>query len=198
MERLRQEFVRNVRPQSLNIEMNRILERYRKNVIPELQKEFGITNKMAIPSIKKVTINVGVGRIHKEDAVIKRMAEDIAMITGQKPVLRKAKKSIAGFKLREGVVVGISTTLRGLRMYDFIDRYVSIALPRSKDFRGINAKNVDKMGNLNVGVKESSIFPEIRYENVKDIFSFQITVTTSAKNREVGTALLKKIGFPVK
>lgn len=178
--------------------MNRILEQYRKTTIPELQKEFGITNKMAVPSIKKVTINVGVGRIHKEDAVIKRMVEDITKLSGQKPVLRRAKKSIAGFKLREGLNVGISVTLRGLRMYDFIDRLTSIALPRSKDFRGIDPKNIDERGNLNIGIKESSIFPEIHYENVKDIFSLQVTVTTNAKNREIGTALLKKTGFPIK
>lgn len=178
--------------------MNRILTQYRKTVIPEIQKEFSIANVMAVPKIEKVVINTGVGRIHKEDKVVDRIAEDIAKLTGQKPVLKKAKKSISGFKIREGVNVGIAVTLRGKRMYDFIDRLISISLPRSRDFRGIDPKNIDKMGNLNIGVKESSIFPEIHYENMKDIFSMQITVVTTAKNKEQGIALLKKVGFPIK
>ena len=112
--------------------------------------------------------------------------------------MKKAKQSIAGFKTREGMEVGIAVTLRGKRMYDFIDRLISVALPRSRDFRGIEPKNFDKMGNLNLGIKESSIFPEVNYENIKDIFSLEVTVVTDAKNREKGTALLKLLGFPIK
>ncbi len=163
-----------------------------------MQKTFEVENIMAVPKIEKVVVNTGVGKIVKEDKTIERIAKDLTMIVGQKPVYRKAKKSISGFKLRQGVNVGISVTLRGKRMYDFLDRLISIALPRSKDFRGIEVKNFDKMGNLNFGIKESSIFPEINYENVKDIFGLEVTVVTTAKNREKGVALLKQLGFPIK
>lgn len=176
----------------------RLQEKYRKTVIPAMQKDFGIENIMAVPKIEKVVINTGVGRMAKEEKTIERIAKELSMITGQRPVYRKAKKSISGFKLREGVTVGISVTLRGKKMYDFLDRLNSIALPRSKDFRGIEVKNFDKMGNLNFGIKESSIFPEINYENVKDIFGLEVTVVTTAKNREKGIELLKQLGFPIK
>ncbi|MBX4190040.1 50S ribosomal protein L5 [Candidatus Parcubacteria bacterium] len=174
-----------------------IIQHYRKSVIPALQKEFKIDNVMAVPKVTKVTINIGVGRLSKEDKVLERIAGDIAKISGQRPVFRNAKKSIASFKIRQGVPVGISVTLRGKRMYDFIERLVTIALPRSRDFRGIDSKHFDTSGNLNLGLKESSIFPELNYENVKDIFSLQITVTTTATNKEQGVALLKGIGFPI-
>lgn len=176
----------------------RLQEKYRKTVAPAMQKAFGIENVMAVPKIEKVSVNIGVGRIAKEDKTIDRIAKDLTMIVGQKPVLRKAKKSISGFKLRQGVNVGISVTLRGKRMYDFLDRLISIGLPRSKDFRGIDSKNFDKMGNLNFGIRESSIFPEINYENTKDIFGLEVTVVTTAKNREKGIELLKQMGFPIK
>lgn len=178
--------------------MSRLQEKYRKTVVPAMQKSFGIKNLMAVPRIEKVVINTGVGKIVKEEKTIERIAKEIMMITGQKPVFKKAKKSISGFKLREGVSVGISVTLRGKRMYDFLDRLISIALPRSRDFRGIEVKNFDKMGNLNLGIKESSIFPEINYENTKDIFGLEVTVVTTAKNRERGAELLKQLGFPIK
>ncbi|MBI2062377.1 MAG: 50S ribosomal protein L5 [Candidatus Yanofskybacteria bacterium] len=178
--------------------MSRLQEKYRKTVVPALQKSFKIENIMAVPKIEKIVINTGVGRIAKEDKTLERISKELAMIIGQKPVFKKAKKSISGFKLREGVNVGISATLRGKRMYDFIDRLISIALPRSKDFRGIDSKNFDKMGNLNFGIRESSIFPEINYENVKDIFGLEVTVVTTAKNREKGVELLKQLGFPIK
>ena len=139
--------------------MPRLLIKYRKEVIPALQKEFGIKNVMAVPKVEKVVVNVGVGKIAKEDKVVEKIANDLAKLTGQKPVFRKAKKSIASFKVRQGVNIGLMTTLRGKRMYDFMDRLISISLPRSKDFRGIDVKNFDKNGNLNLGIKESSIFP---------------------------------------
>ncbi len=176
----------------------RLLQKYRKEVIPAMQKEFGISNIMAVPKIGKVVVNTGVGRISKDDKAIERIAKDLTLISGQKPVFRKAKKSISGFKIREGVNVGISVTLRGKRMYDFVDRLISIALPRSKDFRGIDRKNFDGMGNLNIGIKESSIFPEVNYENLKDIFGLQVTVMTNAGNKERGAQLLKLMGFPIK
>ncbi|MEK7121187.1 MAG: 50S ribosomal protein L5 [Patescibacteria group bacterium] len=163
-----------------------------------MQKTFEIENIMAVPKIEKVVVNTGVGRIAKEDKTIERIAKDLTMIVGQKPVFKKAKKSISGFKLREGVSVGISVTLRGKRMYDFLDRLIAIALPRSRDFRGIETKNFDKMGNLNFGIRESSIFPEINYENVKDIFGLEVTVVTTAQNREKGIELLRQMGFPIR
>jgi len=176
----------------------RLLEKYRKEIIPAMQKEFNIGNVMAVPKIEKVVINTGIGRVAKEDKVVERIANDLAVISGQKPIFKKAKKSISGFKVREGMNIGIIVTLRGKRMYDFVDRLISIALPRSKDFQGIDVKNFDGMGNLNLGIKESSIFPEVNYENLKDIFGLQITVMTNAENREKGIQLLKLMGFPIK
>ena len=178
--------------------MLNLIEQYRKNVIPAMQKEFKIANAMAVPKVSKVTINVGVGRFFKEEKVLTRIAKDIEMLSGQKPVYRNAKKSIASFKVRQGVPVGISVAIRGKRMYDFISRLTNVALPRSKDFRGIDIKNIDTAGNLNLGLRESSIFPELNYENTKDIFSLQITVTTTAHTQAEGIALLKHMGFPIK
>jgi large subunit ribosomal protein L5 len=178
--------------------MPALIEQYKKHVVPALQKEFGITNVMATPKLQKVVINVGVGRLSKEDKTLERIAKDIAMLSGQQPTYRLAKKSIASFKLRQGVPVGISVTIRGKRMYDFTDRFINISLPRSRDFRGISESNVDSAGNLNIGLKESSIFPELNYENVRDIFPLQVTFTTSAKTKAQGLALFKNLGFPIK
>jgi large subunit ribosomal protein L5 len=176
----------------------RLLQKYRQEVISALRDDFKIKNYMAIPRIKKVVINTGIGRMLKDGKAIEKVEKDLALISGQKPIYRKAKKSIAGFKIREGMDIGLSVTLRGKRMYDFIDRLTSVALPRSKDFRGIDIKNFDELGNLNLGIKEQSIFPEITYETLKDIFSIQITVVTDAKNREMGIKLLRLMGFPIK
>ena len=178
--------------------MSTLLTQYRKTVIPALQKDFSIANVMAVPKVEKIVINVGIGRHAKDDKFVARIIRDISLLSGQKPIVRKAKKSIASFKLREGTDNGIMVTLRGKRMYDFIERLNSIALPRSKDFRGIEVKNIATMGNLNLGIKEHSIFPEIHYESLKDIFSMQVTVVTSAKDREQGIALLRYLGFPLK
>ncbi len=178
--------------------MPRLQDKYRKEVVSAMQKAFKIDNVMAVPKIEKVVINSGVGRLGKDGKAIERIEKDITTLSGQKPVMKKAKKSISGFKLRQGTDVGISVTLRGKRMYDFLDRLIAISLPRSKDFRGIDPKNVDRSGNLNLGVKESSIFPELNYESTKDIFGLQINVVTTAKNREKGIELLKQIGFPIK
>ncbi len=142
-------------------------------------------------------INVGVGKLFKEDKILERIAKEVGILSGQKPTFRMAKKSIASFKVRQGVPVGIAVTLRGVRMYDFADRFINISLPRSKDFRGISSSNVDASGNLNIGLKESSIFPELNYENVKDIFSLQVTFATTAKTHAEGVALFKSLGFPL-
>lgn len=178
--------------------MPRLLQKYRKDVMPAMQKEFSIKNVMAVPKVEKVVVNVGIGKIVKDDKAVERVVNDLAKLTGQKPVFRKAKKSISGFKIRQGMNIGLSATLRGKRMYDFMDRLISIALPMSKDFRGIEANHFDRDGNLNLGIKESSVFPEVIYESLKDIFSLEVTVVTTAKDKQRGISLLKYLGFPIK
>ena len=159
-----------------------------------MQKKFGIDNIMAVPKIEKVVINVGIGKVAKDDKFIEKVQKDLALLSGQKPVFRKAKKSIAGFKSRQGMNIGLVVTLHGKMMYDFIDRLIHVALPRSKDFRGINPKNFDNNGNLNLGIKEHSIFPEIHYESLKDIFGLEVTVVTTAKKNRVGSRVIKVDG----
>ncbi len=177
----------------------RLLEKYRKNVIPAMREKFGYKNVMAVPKIEKVTVNIGFGKkaVMKDTKGIEKIEQDLTKITGQKPAVRKAKKSISGFKLRQGMEIGILATLRGRRMYDFIDRLISIALPRSRDFHGLDRKSFDKRGNLNIGIKEHTIFPEVTYESLKDIFGLEIGVTTTAKSKEEGIELLKLMGFPI-
>jgi large subunit ribosomal protein L5 len=182
---------------SLN-KMPRLLDKYRKDVIPTIMDSFKIENIMAVPKVEKVIIHVGIGRVSKDSVFVEKITRDLSIMSGQKPVFRKARKSIAGFKTREGMNIGLMVTLRGARMYDFIDRLVNVALPRSRDFRGIDPKNFDKGGNLNMGIKEHSIFPEIQYETLKDIFGIEITVVTNMRDREQGIKLLKELGFPIK
>ncbi len=177
-----------------------MLAKYRNEVIPAMREKFGYKSIMAVPKIEKVVINVGFGRkaVARETATIEKMEKDLAKLTGQKPAVRKAKKSISGFKVRQGMAIGMMITLRGKRMYDFIDRLISIALPRSRDFHGLDPKSFDKQGSLSIGIKEHSIFPEITYESLKDIFGLEISVVTTAKSQEEGKELLKLIGFPIK
>lgn len=179
---------------------SRLLTKYRKEVLPVMRERLGYKNIMAIPKIEKVVVNVGYGRraVAKETKAIEKIEQDIAKITGQKAAMRKAKQSISGFKTRQGLPVGMMVTLRGRRMYDFIDRLISAALPRSRDFRGLDAKSVDQHGNLNIGIKEHIIFPEVTYESVKDIFGLEVTVVTTAKTHEEGVELLRLIGLPIK
>ena len=178
----------------------RLLTKYRKEVMPAMQAKFGYKNVMAVPKIEKVVVNVGYGRksVAKDTKSLEKIEQDLAKLTGQKASVRRAKQSISGFKLRQGLEVGSMVTLRGRRMYDFIDRLISIALPRSRDFHGLDPGAFDQHGNLNIGIKEQTIFPEVIYESLKDIFSLQITVTTTAKTKEEGLALLKFLGFPIK
>jgi len=176
--------------------MTNLKQQYQKEIIPALQEKFGYKNVMAIPKISKAIINVGIGRIVKEDKKIEHIISDIAKITGQKPVTRKAKKSIAGFKVREGMDSGLVVTLRGKRMYDFIERLIRTALPRSRDFRGLKPSSLDGWGNLNIGIKEHMIFPEVSYESAKDIFGFQVTIVSTAKNKEEALELFKLLGLP--
>lgn len=176
----------------------RVLKQYRTKVVPQMMADFKYKTVMAVPKVEKVVVNIGTGRIVKDSKLLEKIEKDLEQLTGQKPSIRKAKKSISGFKLREGTDVGMAVTLRGRRMYDFIDRLVSIAFPRTRDFRGLSQQSFDRQGNLNIGIKESNIFPEIKYETMKDIFSLGVTVTTTARNKEEGIALLRLMGFPIK
>lgn len=170
----------------------------KKKIIPILQKELGVKNILALPRIEKVVINIGLGRALKDEKFLEVAMRDLALITGQKPKTILARKSIANFKIREGMIIGAAVTLRGQKMNDFISRLINIALPRTRDFRGINVKSLDKNNNLTIGVKEHIVFPEIKGEEVRNIFGFEITVVVKAKNREEALVLYKAWGFPIK
>jgi len=182
----------------------RLKEKYHKEVVPKLKEKFGYKSIAAVPCIEKVVVNTGFGRLvsgkSKQDAAneYKDILEDLALITGQKPILREAKKSISTFKIREGAPVGAMTTLRKQKMYDTLERLINIILPRTRDFAGLNPDSVDRDGNLTIGIKEQIVFPEISAEKTKRIFGFEITVVTSAKNKEEGMELFKSLGFPIK
>lgn len=163
-----------------------------------MKAKFNFRNDLAVPKILKVTINSGVGKFKQEQKTIDEIAGDLTQIAGQKAVFTLAKKAIASFKTRQGQVIGIKVSLRGRRLYDFLDRLISLALPRTRDFRGIPLSAVDKSGNLNIGLKEQIIFPEISHENVKTIFGLEVCVTTSAKNQAEGLELFRLLGFPIK
>ncbi len=178
--------------------MKNIKEKYQKKAIPGLKEKFGYKNDLAAPRIIKVVINTGFNPANKDEKTQKEIATDLSAITGQKAVSCRSKISEAGFKIRKGMIVGLKTTLRGSKMYDFLDRLVGIALPRCRDFRGLPEKNIDKEGNLNIGVKEHIVFPEISTESAKNIFGFEISVTTTAKTKEEGLELFKLLGFPIK
>lgn len=184
--------------------MLRLKEKYKKQVIPGMKKKFGLKNIMAVPNIEKTVINIGFGRLvsgkspKDQEKAYKDILKDLALITGQKPVLCSAKKSIASFKIRQGMPIGAKVTLRGKTMQDFLERLIHIALPRSRDFQGIALKSLDSDGNLNIAIKEHIDFPEVSAEKAQMIFSFQVTVVTTTKNREQGLELLKLLGFPLK
>ena len=167
-------------------------------ILQKLQKELGIKNILALPNLQKVVVNVGLGRAIKDDKFLEIALRDLGLITGQKPKVTLAKKSIANFKTREGVPIGAMVTLRGKRMYDFISRLINIALPRTRDFRGISAKSLDKNNNLTIGIKEHIVFPEVSGEEIKNIFGFEITLVIKAKNKDEAMALYKAMGFPMK
>ncbi|MBI2635531.1 MAG: 50S ribosomal protein L5 [Parcubacteria group bacterium] len=170
----------------------------KNKIILFLKKELNAKNPMALPRVEKVIINIGLGRALKDEKFLEVVMRDLALITGQKPKSTLAKKSIANFKTRKGMVIGAMVTLRGPKMYDFMSRLVNMALPRTHDFRGINAKSLDTKGNLTIGVKEHIVFPEISGEEVRNIFGFEITIAVKAKNKEEALALYKAIGFPIK
>lgn len=169
---------------------------YKDNVVSDLQKQFGYTSVMQVPRIEKITLNMGVGEALADKKVLEHAASDMAAISGQKPVITKARRSVAGFKIREGYPIGCKVTLRGARMWEFFERLVTIAIPRVRDFRGLNAKAFDGRGNYSMGVREQIIFPEIDYDKVDKIRGLDITITTSAKTDEEGRALLNAFNFP--
>ena len=176
--------------------MSRLKEKYVKEVVPALKKEFGYTNVMAIPKIQKVVVNMGLGEATSNAKVIEVATDELGRITAQKAVVRRAKKSIAQFKVREGMPVGASVTLRGERMYDFLDRLMSIALPRVRDFRGVSAKGFDGRGNYTLGLKDQLLFSEIDYMKVDKARGMNVSVVTSARTDEECRKLLQLIGMP--
>jgi large subunit ribosomal protein L5 len=178
--------------------MARLLDYYKETVVQELTKKFGYTSKMQVPRITKITLNMGVGEAVADKKVLENAVGDMIKIAGQKPVVTKARKSIAGFKIRDGYPIGCMVTLRGPRMFEFLDRLVTIALPRVRDFRGISGKGFDGRGNYNMGVKEQIIFPEIEYDKIDALRGMNISVTTTAKTDEEARALLGAFKFPFK
>jgi len=176
--------------------MSRLKERYSKEVAPALTKEFGYTNVMAIPKIEKIVVNMGLGEASANAKILDVATEELKAITGQKPVITKAKKSIAAFKLRQGMSIGTMVTLRGERMYEFLDRLISVALPRVRDFRGISAKAFDGRGNYTLGIREQLIFPEIDFNKVDKTRGMNISIVTTARNDDQARSLLKALGMP--
>ena len=173
-------------------------ETFNKELLPQLQEKLGIDNVMAVPKLTKVVINMGVGEALTDKKHLESAVKDLELIAGQKAVITKATKSVASFKLREGWPVGCKVTLRGDRMYDFIERLVNIAIPRERDFRGLNPKSFDGQGNYSMGIKEQIIFPEINYDNIDKIRGMDICINTSASNNEDAKALLEALNFPFK
>jgi len=176
--------------------MARLKEKYQKDIAPAVAKEFGIKNPMAIPRLDKIIINMGMGEAIANAKVLDTAVEELKAIVGQKPVITKAKKSIASFKLRQGMPIGVVVTLRGERMYEFFDRLVSVALPRVRDFRGLSPKAFDGRGNYTIGVKEQLIFPEIDFNKVDKQRGMNISIVTTARNDDQARALLKGLGMP--
>jgi len=174
----------------------RLRDIYEQKVIPTLMKEFGYKNVMQVPKLERVVLNVGMGEAIQNVKLLEGAVTELGMITGQKPVVTRAKKAIAGFKLRQGLPIGAKVTLRSRRMYEFFDRLVSLALPRIRDFRGVSPKAFDGRGNYTLGLKEQLIFPEIKYDEVASIHGMDITVVTTAKTNDEGKALLKHLGMP--
>ena len=174
----------------------KLKEHYTKNLVPKLKEELKIKNLWAVPRLEKVKINVGLGPFIAAKKDYSEVIDNIAAICGQRPIVNKAKKAISNFKIRKGLPVGISVTLRGEKMYDFVSKLVNVTLPRIRDFRGISLKAFDGHGNYSMGITENTVFPEINPDNIDKIYGLEITICTTAKNNEVGTILLKALGFP--
>jgi len=179
-------------------------EKYQKEVIPKMMEKFGYKNKMAVPKIEKVVLNTSFGKLisgktgEEQKKIQEAILEEMSFIAGQRPVFKKAKRSISSFKLRQGMIVGATVTLRRRKMYDFLERFIYITLPRVRDFRGIEKKSFDEKGNLTVGIKEHIVFPEISPEKSKNVFGLEVTVVITAKAKEEGMELLRLLGFPIK
>lgn len=176
--------------------MARLKEKYTSEVVPALQNKFKYTSAMQLPKLEKVVLNMGVGEVKENPKAMDSAVNDLAIITGQKPIITKAKKSIAAFKLREGMNIGCKVTLRGDRMYEFVDKLFSVALPRVRDFRGVNGNSFDGRGNYSMGIKEQLIFPEIEYDKVDKVRGMDIVFVTTAKTDEEAKELLKLLGMP--
>ncbi|MDB2544085.1 50S ribosomal protein L5 [Woeseiaceae bacterium] len=178
--------------------MARLLKEYNEELRPKIQKALGLSNPMEIPKVTKITLNMGVGEAVADKKILDNALKDMEKIAGQKPIKTLAKKSVAGFKIRDGYPIGCKVTLRKLKMYEFLDRLVSIAIPRIRDFRGLNPKSFDKQGNYSMGVSEQIIFPEINYDQIDAIRGMDITISTTARNPEEGKVLLEAFNFPFK
>ena len=178
--------------------MAKLHDFYKDTVVTELQKKFEYKSVMQVPRIEKITLNMGVGEAISDKKVLEHATNDLTAISGQKPITTVARKSVAGFKIREGYPIGTKVTLRGERMWEFLERLISISIPRIRDFRGLNPKSFDGRGNYSMGVREQIIFPEIEYDKIDKIRGLDITITTSAKNNEEGLALLSAFDFPFK
>jgi large subunit ribosomal protein L5 len=177
--------------------MSRLYEKYKNEVRFELQKELNFKNIMQVPRLEKIVINSGVGEATQNIKILDKVMEELATITGQKPAIRRAKKSIASFRLRAGMPVAATVTLRGRRMYEFFDRLVSVVIPRIKDFRGLSPRSFDSSGNYTMAIKDQLVFPEINYSKVEKLKGMSITMVTSAKTNAAGKALLKHLGMPI-
>jgi large subunit ribosomal protein L5 len=178
--------------------MNNFKEKIQKEVIPAMQEKFGYKNRLAVPKIEKVTLNVGISANKRDDKFLELVENTLTRVTGQKPVFTKAKMSVSAFKIREGNVVGAKVTLRKQRMNDFVEKLINITLPRVRDFRGLSLKSIDRSGNLTIGFKENLAFAEINPDEVEKVHGLEIVITTTTKNKEEGMELLKLIGFPFK
>ena len=174
----------------------RLRKKYKEDIIPQLMKDFSFRNIMQVPKLERVIVNMGLGEAVQNAKLIESAVEELTAITGRKPIVTRAKKSIASFKLREGMPIGVMVTLRGEQMYDFVDRLVSIALPRTRDFKGISPKAFDGRGNYTLGIREQIVFPEINYDKIDRIKGMNVTFVTTAETDEQGRALLKSLGMP--
>src|SRR5271167_3169755 len=178
--------------------ITRLHEKYRKDAVPALSKRFGFNNTMAVPRVTKVTVNIGLGEASQNVKLLDTAAQELGQIAGQRPIITRAKKSIANFKIRKGMAIGCMVTLRGERMYEFLDRLTSVVLPRVRDFKGLPPNSFDGRGNYTLGLKDQLVFPEIDYTRVDKIKGMNVTITTTAHNDEEGRELLKGLGFPLR
>jgi len=174
----------------------RLRKKYQEEVVPQLMKEFGLKNVMQVPKLERIVVNMGLGEAVQNAKLVETAAEELSAISGRKPIVTRAKKSIASFKLREGMPIGVMVTLRRAQMYDFLDRLISLALPRTRDFKGISPKAFDGRGNYTLGIREQIVFPEINYDRIDRIKGMNVTLVTTAKTDEQGRALLKSLGMP--